>query len=188
MTTGPTYDCLKGFDRSVSRRMSDWGIPGAATGIVKGQRTVHARGYGLADIRRKLPADEHTLFNIASETKPFTAVALGILVDEGKLEWDKPVRDCLPSFKMHDPVATQRVTVRDILTHRTGMPGHNMLQESSAITRAELVKRPRYLEPSGDFRNRHRYSNLMYIVAGFLVEQRIGNSIQPVRPEISALS
>ena len=97
---------LRGFDGFANRTLRAWNVPGMAVGIVCGGRTILARGYGLRDVKRRLPVTEHTTFAIGSCTKAFTATALGILVDEGKLSWDTPVRTYVPQFRLHDPVAT----------------------------------------------------------------------------------
>ena len=101
-------------------------------------------------------------------TKSFTAIAVAMMVDEGKLEWDKPVRDYLPWFRMYDPVATDLMTPRDLLTHRSGLPRHDFIRFSTPLDRAELVRRLRFLEPSRTFRDVYQYNNLMYVTAGFL--------------------
>lgn len=167
----PSDPRLEGFDRFVKRSMSEWRIPGLEVGIVADRRMVYARGYGLRDLRRRLPVTEKTLFCIASCTKAFTATALGILVDEGRLEWDRPVGDVLPEFRLKDSFASERMTTRDLLTHRCGLPRHDWVWVNSTATRAEMLERLRHLEPSKDFRTTYQYNNLMYMVAGMLVER-----------------
>ncbi len=161
---------LKGFDHFVKRRMKDWNVPGVAVGVVQGKRIIYIKCFGLRDLKNRLPITEQTLFGIGSCTKAFTATAIGILVDEGKLDWDKPIRDYIPWFKMYDPVATKRLTIRDFLTHRSGLPGHGFTKRNQSVTRREMVRRLRYLEPSADFRSKHVYCNLGYGLLGFLVE------------------
>ena len=176
MTTSKTNDRLSGYDRFVRQCMRDWDVPGAAVGIVKGSRTIYAKGFGLRDVRRRLPVTENTLFGIASCTKAFTATAVGILVDEGTLEWDVPVRNYLPEFKMYDPVATQRMTLRDLLTHRSGLPAHNYVWSAPSASRPELLKRLRHLKPNKDFRSTYQYNNLMYMAAGAALERVTGQT------------
>jgi len=118
-------DNLADFDAYVQRVMSDWKVPGAAIAIVKDGKVVLSRGYGLRDVKNNLPVTEQTMFPIASITKSFTVATLGTLVSEGKLDWDKPVRDYLPDFRLYDDVLTARVTPRDLVTHRTGLPRHD---------------------------------------------------------------
>jgi CubicO group peptidase (beta-lactamase class C family) len=154
--------------------MRDWGVPGVAVGVVKGGRRVHAKGYGLADVERRLPVTECTRFAVNSFTKAFTATAVGILVDEGKLEWEAPVRRYLREFRMFDPVATERATVTDLLTHRTGLPPHYTALFTSLATRASILERLPHLKPHRDFRSGFRYGNIAYTVAGELIERLAG--------------
>jgi len=156
--------------------MAEWDVPGLALAVVRGGKTVLARGYGLRDLRKKLEVTPDTLFAIGSCTKAFTAAALGILADEKKLDWDTPVRDCLPSFRLHDPVATERTTIRDLLCHRTGLPRHDRAWYGADATRRDLLGRLRHLEPSKDFRSCWQYQNLMYMVAGMVVEEVTGKT------------
>ena len=165
---------VRDLDRFIMRCMGDWRVPGVAVGIVKHGRVIHAKGYGRRDVARDVPVTEHTNFYIGSCTKAFTATAIGMLVDEGTLEWDKPVRDYLPSFRMYDRVATAGTTPRDLLTHRTGLPNH--FAADQARDRRKLLKLLRHLEPSADFRARFQYCNKMYIVAGLLIEHVTGST------------
>lgn len=161
---------LAGLDGFVRRRMRDWDVPGAAVGVVERGRVIYAKGFGVCDVKRDAPVTEDTPFYIASCTKAFTATAVGMLVEEGKLAWDTPVREYIPSFRLQDRLAGERITARDLLTHRSGLPRHDLLWLNSSATRAELCRRLRYLEPSRDFRSLYQYSNLMYMLAGWLVE------------------
>ena len=156
--------------------MKEWNVPGLAVGILKNNRIIQLKGYGLRDIKHALPVNSDTYFGVGSCTKSFTATAIGILVDEGILEWDTPIGKYLPSFKMKDPVATERMTPRDLLTHRSGLPGHNFAWIASAETRNAIVKRLRYLDLNKDIRTTYQYSNLMYLVAGALIENVTGIS------------
>ena len=176
MAKSKINDQLKWFGRFVRRSMKDWDIPGAAVGIVKGGRTIYTKGFSLRDVNHDLPVTENTLFGIASCTKAFTATAIGILVDEGKLAWDKPVREYLPEFKMYDPVATEQATLRDLLTHRTGLPRHDMVWSDPSATREELLKRLGHLMPSKDFRSVYQYNSLMYMAAGAVLEKVTGQT------------
>jgi CubicO group peptidase (beta-lactamase class C family) len=169
---------LEGLDRFVQRRMKDWGVPGVAVGIVKGDRVIHVTGHGLRNVGRRSPVTPSTIFCINSATKAFTATAIGILVDEGKLEWDSPVRQYLPAFRMLDPVATERTTARDLLTHRTGLPPHYTALFTSLATDASVLERLPYLEPFRDFRSAFRYGNVSYTVAGELIEHLTGMTWQ----------
>ncbi|MFH1573696.1 MAG: serine hydrolase, partial [Acidobacteriota bacterium] len=119
---------------------------------------------------------EDTLFGIASCTKSFTATALGILADEGMLSWNKPVRDLMPAFRMHDSMATERMTPRDLLTHRCGLPRHDYMWVTATASRADLFDRLRHLQLSKDLRSAFQYNNLMYLAAGMLVERLTGKT------------
>lgn len=146
-------------------------VRGVAVAIVQGDDVLLDAGFGLADEAENRPMTNDTVLAIGSSTKAFTATALGSLVDEGKLEWDKPVREYIPGFRMHDPVATENLTVRDMLSHRSGLPRHDLLwYGNDKLTRAEVVDRLRYLEPSKGFRELWQYNNLMYLTAGHLIQ------------------
>src|SRR5262249_8182981 len=147
---------------------------GLAVGIVRHGEVLFLEGFGVRDVERKLPVTPQTLFALASGTKAFTTMALGLLADEGKLDWGTPVRQYLPSFKLHDPVATERLTPRYLATHRSGLPRHDLVWYNSSHSREELVGRLQYLEPNKDFRAVWQYQNLMYMTAGYLIEQLTG--------------
>ncbi|KKM78492.1 hypothetical protein LCGC14_1359400 [marine sediment metagenome] len=167
---------MKGFGAFVGRMMDRWGVPGLAVAVVQGGRTVLAEGFGLCDRKSKRQVTPRTLFPIASATKAFTATALGILLDDGKIQWDLPVRDYLPGFRLADPVATERATVRDLLCHRTGLPRHDNAWYGLTLSRAELFDRLRHLPPSADFRARWQYQNMMFMVAGLVVAAVAGRT------------
>jgi CubicO group peptidase (beta-lactamase class C family) len=164
------------FEEFIRDTMQDWQLPGLAIAIVEDDEVIFSRGFGKRDVGRDLDVTPRTLFAIGSCTKAFTTTALGILVDEGKLDWDKPVREYLPTFKLHDPVATEQMTARDLVTHRSGLPRHDLMWYNSHRTRQELFDRLRYLEPNKGFRETWQYQNLMYMVAGYLLEQISGQS------------
>jgi CubicO group peptidase (beta-lactamase class C family) len=169
--TGATKDPLQGFDSFISDVMKDWNVPGLAIGIVQSNNVVYAKGFGYRDAEKKLPVTTNTLFAIGSTTKAFTCTLLGILADEGKLNWDKPVRQYVPEFRLRDPHATELTTPRDLITHRTGLPRHDLVwYNNNAISRREIVQRLAHLEPSHTFRKKFQYNNLMYIAAGYLIE------------------
>ncbi|MFC4311924.1 serine hydrolase [Steroidobacter flavus] len=145
-------------------------VPGAAIAIVAEGRTAFARGYGFRSLRPKQPMTADTVYPIASTTKPMNAMLLGMLVDEGKLAWDTPVQNYFPGFRLHDPIASSRATLRDLVTMRTGLPRHDWAWVDSGLSRAELVKRLAHLELSADFRERFQYSNLSVTAAGHIAE------------------
>ncbi|MBP1767367.1 MAG: serine hydrolase [Candidatus Aminicenantes bacterium] len=165
---------LKGFSEQVSKLIAEWKVPGLAVSIVKDGKVIFAEGFGRRDVEKNLKVTPHTLFAIGSCSKAFTATAMGILVDEGKVEWDKPVRTYLPTFKLHDTVASERMTLRDLLTHRSGLPGHEFVWYGSTASRKELFDRLQYLEPNKDFRAVWQYQNLMFMTAGYLVGEAAG--------------
>src|SRR5437867_496545 len=125
---------LDSFDAFMAKAMEDFKVPGSAVAVVKDGKILFAKSYGYRDTARKLPVTGKTLFPIASITKSFTVTALGTLVDQGRLEWDKPVREYLPGFRMYDPVATEQLTPRDLITHRSGLPRHDLMWYSSSFT------------------------------------------------------
>ncbi len=167
---------LKGFSEQVAKLVADWKVPGLAISIVKDGKIIFAEGFGLRDVEKNLKVTPHTVFAIGSCSKAFTAAAMGMLVDEGKVEWDKPVRNYLPSFKLYDNVASERMTPRDLLTHRSGLPRHELVWYGSAAGRKELFDRLQYLEPNKDFRAVWQYQNLMFMTAGFLIGEVAGTS------------
>jgi len=167
---------LGDFDAYVAEIMKDWKVPGLAVAVVEDGKVVLLKGYGYRDVEKKLPVTTRTLFGIGSISKSFTVTSMGMLVDEGKLDWDKPVRNYLPAFKLYDPVSSERVTPRDLITHRTGLPRHDTVWYSSNFSRADLVRRLQYLEPSKDLRYAYQYNNLMFMTAGYMVGQISGTT------------
>ncbi|HUU20955.1 MAG TPA: serine hydrolase domain-containing protein, partial [Phycisphaerae bacterium] len=167
---------LAGLRAFVPRAMKAWSVPGMAVAAVQGRRCVMAEGFGLRDRKRRLPVTPRTLFGIGSVTKAFTATAVGILVDEGRLTWDTPVREVLEGFRLQDRVATERTTPRDLLCHRTGLPRHDNAWYGLTLSRRQLFARLRHLPPSKDFRSGWQYQNMMFMVAGLVVEAVSGQT------------
>lgn len=165
-----------GFDAFVTDLMTDWDVPGVAIAVVKDQEVVYQQGYGLRDKEQGLPVDVNTIFAIGSSSKAFTALALGILVDEGKLDWYAPVRDYMPDFQLYDPTATAQMSTIDLLSHRSGLPRHDLLWYGTSLSRADLFKKLRHLQPTKDFRSFMQYQNLMYMTAGYLIERITGQT------------
>lgn len=160
---------LEGFEDFVRAMLEEWKIPGVAIGLVKDGEVVLAQGFGKRDREAGQEVTPRTIFGIASCTKAFTALALAMLVDEGKLDWDVPLRTYLPGFKLSDSVASERVATRDILSHRTGLPGHDLVAYGIELTADELLQRLPHLEMNKDIRAAWQYNNLMYGVAGHLI-------------------
>jgi CubicO group peptidase (beta-lactamase class C family) len=167
---------FKGFEKFAASIMKDWKAPGAAVAVVKDGKVIYTKGFGFRDVANKKGVTENTLFAIGSCTKAFTGAALAVLVDDEKLDWERPVRDYMPSFRMHEDYATEHMTARDLLTHRSGLPRHDAMWYGSALSRKELVERLQYLQPNRGFRETFQYQNLMYMTAGYLVEQISGQT------------
>ncbi|CAA9579602.1 MAG: Beta-lactamase class C-like and penicillin binding proteins (PBPs) superfamily / DUF3471 domain [uncultured Thermomicrobiales bacterium] len=159
---------LAGFDEVVAGVMRDWRVPGLAVAVVHGDDVLLEREFGFRDAERRLPVTPDTLFSIGSCTKAFTTASLGLLADDGLLDWDEPVRRYLPWFALRDPFASERITPRDLVTHRSGLPRHDLAWYGSPAPRRELVERLRFLEPNKDIRTVWQYQNLMYLAAGYL--------------------
>jgi CubicO group peptidase (beta-lactamase class C family) len=167
---------LAGFDEFVRKIMQDWKVQGCAVAIIQDGEIRLSQGFGLRNVAEGLEVTPETLFPIASCTKAFTTTSMALLADEGKLDWDTPVKTYLPSFKMFDSFATERLTPRDLVTHRSGLPRHDLMWYNSSHTRKELFERLRYLEPSKDLRTLWQYQNLMYMTAGCLVGELSGQT------------
>jgi CubicO group peptidase (beta-lactamase class C family) len=167
---------LNGFDGVVAQVMKDWKVPGIAVAIVKDGKVVYAQGYGFRDVKQQLKVTPDTLFAIGSCSKAFTAAALGLLVDEKKLEWDKPVRTYLPELMLYDEYTTAHIRPRDLVTHQSGLPRHDTVWYGSPLTRKEMFERLRYLEPSAPLHVKFQYNNLMFMTAGVLVERLAGQT------------
>jgi CubicO group peptidase (beta-lactamase class C family) len=165
-----------GFDELVTGAMAEWGVPGLAIAVVKEGEVVLSQGFGYRDVEQQLPVTPSTLFAIGSISKSFTATVLGTLVDAGEVDWDAPVRQYLPEFQLYDDVATEHMTIRDLLTHRSGLPRHDALWYGAELTRPEMIARLRYLEPSQEFRAVWQYQNLMFMTAGYLAGQVMGTT------------
>jgi CubicO group peptidase (beta-lactamase class C family) len=164
-------EAIADFDKIVKRGLESLNNPGIAVAIVKNDEVIFAEGFGYRDVENKVPMTADTLMAIGSASKAFTTFAMGTLVDEGKLEWNTPVRDYIPWFRLYDPFATERMTPRDLVTHRSGLPRHDaMWYNNYTASREEFVRRLAYLEPTADLRERYQYNNLMFLTAGYLIE------------------
>lgn len=171
---------LDGLDAYMAATMKEWKVPGAAVAVVKDGRVLLLQGYGVRDAQSGAPVTRQTIFPIASITKSFTVAALASLVAEGRLDWDKPVHDYLPGFRLQDEVATLRVTPRDLITHRTGLPRHDAMWYYGEPARAAMVDKLRFLEPSRDLRSGYQYNNLAFVTAGWLAGRVAGSSWEDV--------
>jgi CubicO group peptidase (beta-lactamase class C family) len=161
------------IDQAILRLMKTVGAPGAAVAVVQGDE-VYTKGYGVKQLGGDDPVDADTLFAGASTTKAFTATAMGMLVDDGKVAWDDPVRRHLPHFRLSDPHADALVTLRDLLCHRTGLPRHDMLWYRSDYSRAEILRRIGFAKLTATFRGAYQYNNICYLAAGEAIKAASG--------------
>src|SRR5215472_6165543 len=148
------------LERLITEAMDEWKIPGLAVAVVQNGEVALVRAYGLRDVEAGLKVTTDTQFLICSITKSFTATGLALLVDERRLDWKKPVRDYIPEFRLHDVVATDRVTVRDLLCHHSGLPRHDWVWLPGDLSSVQMLAAMRYLEPSDDIRTTFQYLNL----------------------------
>lgn len=168
------------IDTLVERSMKAFDVPGISVGVIKDGRVVYAAGHGVRSLNTKQRMDENTLVGIASNSKAFTCVALGILVEEGKIKWDDKVRDYIPEFKLYNPYVSEDFTIRDLLTHRSGLglgAGDLMFfPDGSDFTTKDIIYNLRFLKQVSGFRTKYDYDNNLYIVAGEVVSRVTGKS------------
>ncbi|MFD2365360.1 serine hydrolase [Pseudoduganella sp. GCM10020061] len=165
------------LEADVNRALRTFDVPGIAIAIVKDGKVVTAQGFGVRKLGHPEKVDGKTIFEVASNSKGFTAAALAMLVDEGKLAWDDPVIKHLPDFRMYDPYVTNEMTVRDLLVHRSGLglgAGDLLWWPTTTFTTDEIIHKLRYVKPATSFRASYAYDNLLYIVAGKIVAQKMG--------------
>src|SRR6202035_3362375 len=168
-----------GFEGRVESLRKDIGVPGMAIAIVENDQVTLAKGFGTKRLGSPDPVDADTIFPTGSTGKAFTVAALGILVDEGKIGWDDKVIDRLPGFQMYDPWVTREMTIRDLLVHRSGLglgAGDLLFVPRTNLSRAESVRRLRYIKPATSFRSGFAYDNILYMVAGQLIEAVSGET------------
>ncbi|MEM5774156.1 MAG: serine hydrolase, partial [Anaerolineaceae bacterium] len=164
------------FNPAMDKILQDFKLPGFAAAAVRGDEVVLSKGYGVRDTEKNLGVDSDTIFAIGSASKAFTTMDMAILVERGLLDWDKPVRNYLPNFKLFDPTATEHMTPRDLVCHRSGLPRHDLIWYNSPRSRQQILDSLQYLEPNKDFRSTWQYQNLMFLTAGMLVEKISGMS------------
>src|SRR5579859_5438321 len=167
------------LDAYVAASMKTFDVPGMAVAIVKDGKILVAKGYGVRKLGDPTPVDESTLFGIGSNTKAFTTAALATLVDEGKLSWDDLVYERLPGFVMYDPYVSHEMTIRDLLTHRSGMglgEGDLLFWPHTTYTREEIIYKLRFMKPASSFRSHYAYDNLLYMTAGQIIPAVTGIS------------
>jgi CubicO group peptidase (beta-lactamase class C family) len=174
--TDPLATFVPELEALIAEAMEEWKVPGLATAVVQNGEVAFVKAYGLRDVEASLPVTTDTHFAICSITKSFTSTGLALLVDERRLDWKKPVRDYIPEFRLQDPVATDRITVRDLLCHHSGLPRHDWIHMPGDLSPAQMLAAMRYLEPSEDVRSALQYQNLGYLVAGMVAERVSGQS------------
>jgi len=173
--TAPPQD----LDAWVARSMNTFAVPGLSLAIVKDGKVLVAKGYGIRKMGQATPVDENTLFAIGSNTKAFSTACLAMLVDEGKLSWDDRVYERLPGFQMYDPYVSHEMTIRDMLTHRSGMglgEGDLLFWPHTTYTREEIIHKLRFMKPVSSFRSKYAYDNLLYMAAGQIIPAVTGTS------------
>ena len=157
----------EGLDAYITKAMTDWKVPGLSVAIVKGDSVIYLKGFGVLEVGKPDPVTPNTLFAIGSNTKSFTSAAVGMLVDEGKMRWDDKVTKYLPGFQLFDPYVTREITIRDVLSHRSGLGRRgDMNWMMAGYDRAEVLRRIRFLEPNAGFRTEMGYQNTMFLAAG----------------------
>jgi len=164
------------LEHLIAGAMDEWKIPGLAIAVVQKGEVALVSAYGLRDVEAGLKVTTDTQFLIGSVTKSFTATGLALLMDERRLDWKKPVRDYIPEFRLHDAVATERITVRDLLCHHSGLPRHDWIWIPGDLSPAQMLAAMRYLEPSDDIRSTFQYLNLGYLIASMVTERVSGQS------------
>jgi len=174
-TPGPPPD----LDAYVASVLRDFQVPGVAVAIVKDGKVILTQGYGVRRLGDTARVTPRTTFGIASNTKAFTATALALLVEEGKIEWDAPVVNYLPAFAMYDPFVTRELTIKDLLVHRSGLglgAGDLLWWPTSTYSRKEIAHRLRYIKPATSFRSAYAYDNVLYLIASEVIEAVSGTS------------
>jgi CubicO group peptidase (beta-lactamase class C family) len=171
-----TKEPYPGFDAYVNKAMQTWKIPGISIAIVRHDSVIYAKGYGVTATRSATPINERTLFEIGSSSKAFTATLIAMLVTDGKMHWDDRLVQYLPDFRMYDAVANEGVTLRDALSHRSGIARGELTWLGSGLTRDEVLHRVRFLKPEAPFRSHYSYQNMMFLAAGQAAAKAGGSS------------
>ena len=167
---------LTGLDAYIEKAIKDHEVPGLAIAVVRNDSVVFARGFGVRKLGSPERVDENTLFAIGSASKSFTAAAIAMLVDDGKVKWDDPATKYLPGFQMYDPYVTRELTIRDLLSHRSGLTRGDLMWYGSSFSRQDILDRVRYLKPTWSFRSTFGYQNIMYLAAGEVAARTSGMS------------
>jgi CubicO group peptidase (beta-lactamase class C family) len=171
-----TAEPYPGLDAYLAKAVQMWKVPGISVAIVRNDSVIYAKGFGVRAAGSRDAVNERTLFEIGSDTKSFTATTIAMLVSEGRMRWDAPISEYLPDFRMYDPVANTAVTIRDALSHRSGIGRGELVWVGSGATRDELVHRIRFMKPESPFRSQFSYQNVMYLVAGQAAGRAAGST------------
>jgi CubicO group peptidase (beta-lactamase class C family) len=167
---------LQGIDDYVNKAIRDWETPGVAIAVVKDDKVIFAKGYGVRELGKPEPVTANTMFAIGSSSKAFTSAAIALLVDEGKIKWNDPVSKYLPGFQLFDPYVTREMMVQDLLSHRIGLERGDRLWYATDYSRDEVLRRIRFLKPSSSFRSKFGYQNIMYLAGGQIIPTVTGKS------------
>lgn len=167
---------LAGFDGYVTQAMKDWHVPGLAIAIVKNDSIVLMKGYGTRTMDKNELVNEHTMFAIGSASKAFTSTLAAMMVGAGKMRWDDAATRYLPDFQMYDPYVSRELTLRDMLTHRSGLTRGDLMWYAGGYDRDEILRRVRFMQPTWSLRARFGYQNIMYLAAGQAVSHVAGQS------------
>jgi CubicO group peptidase (beta-lactamase class C family) len=164
------------FEAYVEQSMHDWGVPGLSVAVVRDDTVLLARGYGVREVGEPGAVDEHTLFGIMSTTKAMTSASIAMLVDDGKVAWSDPVAKWIPELQFPDPFLTRELTIKDLLTHNSGLGNADLMWVRDDLDVDEILRRVRYLKPEYSLRSSFVYQNIMYIAAGEVVARASGMS------------
>src|SRR6478609_11300067 len=167
---------IQEFDSYVTKSQKEWEVPGLSIAIVKGGQIIFTKGYGVRELGKSDAVDAQTLFSCASTTKAMTATCMGMLVDEGKINWDDAVQKYLPEFQLFDPFITREIKIRDLLIHDTGVGNADFLWTIMDINSDEVLKKMRWVEPSYSMRSSFIYQNIFYLAAGKVIEKISGKT------------
>jgi CubicO group peptidase (beta-lactamase class C family) len=172
----PFQNKFPAIDKYIDSTLKEWNVPGLSMSIVYKDQLIYAKGYGYRDLEKKTPVDANTVFPIASNTKLFTSTLASMLHYENKLSLDKPVRNYLPSVVFSTDDLNAKITIRDMLSHRSGLPRYDAIWAYSSYTRKELVDKISYMNPQLGFREGYLYNNMMFVAAGAAMEEITGIS------------
>ncbi len=167
---------LDGLDSYIATAMQRWKVPGLAIAVVHGDSLALSKGYGTRTLGKSEPVGDHTLFAIGSSSKAFTATLAAMMVDDGKMRWDEPATTHLPSFQLYDPYVSRELTLRDLLTHRSGLVRGDLMWYATDYDRGEILRRVRFLKPTWSVRSQFGYQNIMYLAAGQAIAAAAGKS------------